>query len=94
LYGGARFRCRKCYGLQYASQCEAPGLGAVAEKIRKRLGDQHGSAFDGDEFPDKPKGMHWRTYRRLEEQYEELQARSTVAAMRRFGFPRVRHIRE
>ena len=39
-------------------------------------------------FPDKPKGMHWRTYRRLEERYEDLQARWTVVAMRRFGFRR------
>lgn len=88
LYGGARFRCRKCYGLHYASQYESPGLGAVeqAEKIRRRLGDKHGSAFDGDGFPDKPKGMHWSTYRRLEERYEDLQNRWAVAAMRKFGF--------
>jgi hypothetical protein len=45
--------------LQYASQYEALGLGAVdqAQKIRKRLGDNEGSAFEGDPVPDKPKGM-------------------------------------
>ena len=87
LYGGARFRCRKCYGLHYASQYEAPGLGAVdqAEKIRKQLGDKHGPAFDLDEFPDKPKHMHWKTYISLQERYYELQNRWAVAAMAKFG---------
>ena len=54
--------------------------------MRKRPGDDEGSAFEGDPFPDKPKGMHWKTYRRLEERYEDLQARWTVAAMAKFGF--------
>ena len=88
VYGGSRFRCRLCLQLRYASQYEPPGLGGVdqADKIRKRLGDKVGSAFDQDEFPPKPKGMHWATYRRLEERYEELQFRWTRAAMARFGF--------
>ena len=44
---------------------------ARADRIRKRLGDTSGSAFEGDHFPPKPKRMRWITYRRLEEQYEE-----------------------
>ena len=66
----------------------AAGLGGVelADKIRKRLGDTVGSAFEQDEFPPKPKGMHWKTYNRLEERYYELQNRWAVAAMSRFGF--------
>jgi hypothetical protein len=24
-------------------------------------------------FPDKPKGMHWRTYRRLREEHDEAE---------------------
>ena len=85
---GPRHRCRRCLRLQYTSQYQPTGLGALehAEKIRKQLGDNIGMAFEGDPFPDKPKGMHWRTYRRLEERYEDLQASWTVAAMRRFGF--------
>ena len=79
-------RCRRCLRLQYTSQYQALGALEHVEKIRKRLGDELGMAFEGDPFPDKPKGMHWRTYRRLENQYEELQALWTVAAMRRFGF--------
>jgi hypothetical protein len=33
-----------------------------AQKIRKRLG---GSVNLDEPFPEKPKGMHWRTYRKL-----------------------------
>jgi hypothetical protein len=61
---GELFACRRCYGLVYASQQESVsyrGLGK-AQKIRMRLG---GSADLFDEFPTKPKGMHWRTYDRL-----------------------------
>jgi hypothetical protein len=56
-----------------------------ADRIRKRLGDTSGSAFDGDDFPPKPKRMRWKTYRRLEEEYEHLRNRWTAGAMARFG---------
>jgi hypothetical protein len=52
-----------CYQLAYASQHEPArrrGLGK-SQKIRMRLG---GSPNIFEEFPDKPKGMHWRTYER------------------------------
>jgi hypothetical protein len=64
LYGGAYFRCRNCQGLRYESQYEAPVFRAVSQrhKLRERLGQ-----LDSLEapFPSKPKGMHWKTYRRL-----------------------------
>jgi hypothetical protein len=50
-----------------------------------RLGDASGSAFEGDDFPPRLKRMRWKTYRRLEEQYEDLQNRWAVGAMVRFG---------
>lgn len=67
LYGGRHYRCRTCYRATYESQYErirVPGL-ASAERVRHRLGAQPGFIHP---FPDKPKGMHWRTYRRLQEQ--------------------------
>ena len=66
LYGAQYFRCRQCHGATYESQYETfrvSGL-AKAEKVRERLGMQAGI---GNAFGPKPKGMHWRTYRRLRE---------------------------
>ena len=44
-----------------------------------------GSAFEGDDFPPKPKRMRWKTYRRLEERYEDLQNQWAVGAILRLG---------
>ncbi len=81
LYGaGELFACRRCYGLAYASQQESThhrGLGK-AQKIRMQLG---GSANMLDEFPDKPKGMHWRTYDRLHRAHDIAEERSTIGLM-------------
>jgi hypothetical protein len=38
------------------------------QKIRERLG---GSLYFGDEFPAKPKGMHWKRYWRLWTEHED-----------------------
>lgn len=82
LYGaGELFACRRCYGLAYASQQELAhhrGLGK-AQKIRMGLG---GSANMFDDFPDKPKSMHWRTYERLRRAYDIAEARSTSGLRR------------
>jgi hypothetical protein len=61
---GDLFGCRQCYGLAYASQSERARDRSLsrAQKIRMRLG---GSLSIFDPFPEKPRGMHWRTYDRL-----------------------------
>lgn len=71
LYGGAYFRCRHCHGLKYESQYEPPWLRGTtrAQKIRERYG---GSGSLDEPFPEKPKGMHWRTYERLVAEDERL----------------------
>lgn len=71
LYGGAFFRCRRCHRLKYESQYE-PAWGRSASralKIRARLGNHDGI---DDPFPSKPRGMHWSTYRKLEQEYDSL----------------------
>ena len=78
---GELFACRRCYGLAYASQQELAhhrGLGK-AQKIRMRLG---GSPNMLDEFPDKPKHMHWLTYDRLRRSHDIAEQRSTIGLMR------------
>ena len=83
LYGGAYFRCRLCQRLKYETQYE-PAFGRAATralKIRERLGGKGGL---DDPFPEKPKGMHWRTYEKLMAQDESLQNAWAVGISARF----------
>lgn len=75
LYGGEIFACRHCHNLAYDSQSEPPHGRALlkAQAIRSRLG---GSGSLAEDFPDKPKGMHWRTYYRLCNQAENAENHS------------------
>lgn len=69
LYGGRVFACRQCYRLAYRSQREAVDERATrrANTIRQRLGWEPG-ILNGNGL--KPKGMHWRTFERLQSQHD------------------------
>jgi len=69
---GRYFLCRRCHGLAYESQREdrLSRLISKAQKIRRRLGGPAGLVYP---FPEKPKGMHWRTYSRLREKALEIE---------------------
>ncbi|MGE3716996.1 MAG: hypothetical protein AB7G07_01190 [Bauldia sp.] len=56
------------YDSQYEGGWERPI--SQAQKVRMRLG---GSGSMDEPFPPKPKGMHWRTYRRLEKRDERAE---------------------
>jgi hypothetical protein len=58
------FACRHCCKLGYRSQRERHGDRALrrSRKIRLKLGGDVNMFLP---FPDKPKGIHWRTYYRL-----------------------------
>ena len=63
--GGRYFLCRGCQDLSYASQRERGGSVPPlhrCQRIRTKLG---GSPNMSEPFPEKPKGMHWKTYSRL-----------------------------
>ena len=64
FYKNHSFLCRHCYDLTYESQRGNAMYRALhkAQSIRERLG---GSANMMKSFPEKPKGMHWKTYERL-----------------------------
>lgn len=68
IYGaGKYFLCRHCYGLNYQTQHEGfyDRQLSKAQGIRKKLG---GSVSLASPFPEKPKGMHWKTYWQLRDQ--------------------------
>jgi hypothetical protein len=75
LYGGGIFACRHCHRLAYESQREQPHGRALrrTQAIRMKLG---GSSSMADDFPQKPKGMHWQTYWRYVQKVEDANARS------------------
>ena len=84
LYGGSIFACRTCHRLAYPSQRESPADRAAsrANAIREGLG---GSGTFFDPLPPKPKGMHSRTYARLQARYARHCAASLMDFFQRFG---------
>ncbi len=82
--GGDWFASRQAYGMAYRSQNEsrADRQASRAHKLRRKLGGHAG--FD-QPFPDKPKGMHWKTYFGMCEEIVYLENASLMAAAQRFG---------
>jgi hypothetical protein len=81
LYGPGRyFLCRRCYDLTYQSQRDNKMYRALhkAQEIRERLG---GSMNMTKTFPEKPKGMHWKTYEQLWWEHHEADM-AQLAGMR------------
>jgi len=68
--------CRECFDLRYSSQIEDPVSRAARQ--RRLLFEKVGGSDPGRDFPMKPKGMHWKTYRALE---AKAQAHLRVFAM-------------
>jgi len=80
--GGNLFASRQAYGLAYRSQSE-PVWDRQADRahsLRRKLGGSPG--FD-QPFPDKPKGMHWKTYNRICEEIDMLEYQSMTTVLNR-----------
>lgn len=71
LYIGKAPACRHCYRLAYRCERETPDDRATrqADKLRDRLGWEPG-ILNGNGI--KPKGMHWRTFERLQAKHDAL----------------------
>jgi len=76
---GHRFLSRGAYRLGYACQRETRSdrLMRKARKLHRALGG-HGESLDGD-IPDKPNGMHWRTYERKVAEWIAAEQRAAEA---------------
>jgi hypothetical protein len=60
---------------------------AVLERLG-RFARDGGSANMSDDFPDKPKGMHWRAYMRLRHCHDIAALRCTMGLTQFLGWPR------
>src|SRR3569623_764291 len=62
---GGRYACRKCLRLAYMSEAEGAmdRLWRKQRKLERPLGDEY----------EKHKGMHWRTYERLTERFNDIE---------------------
>lgn len=69
LGGSGIFACRRCYQLAYACQRQGADDRAIrrADKLRARLSWEPGILRG---HGGKPKGMHWRTFDRLNAQHD------------------------
>lgn len=88
LYGGKVYACRHCHKLAYQTQREQPHdrAGSRADTIRKRLGWEAG-ILNGN--GGKPKGMHWRTFERLQAMHDAHVNQALAGIAAKFGIMRV-----
>jgi hypothetical protein len=85
LYGTWRIACLRCHRLRYLSQRETKENRATRQmlKIVRRLNPDDPEPCN--DLPEKPLGMHWRTYDRLVERYERYNDQWELALVRRLS---------
>ena len=84
LFGGRVFACRHCHNLAYRCQREVDDDRAArrADTIRRRLGWDPGILnINGW----KPKGMHWRTFERLQREHDAHADAAFIGVSARLG---------
>lgn len=84
LYIGKTPACRYCYHLAY--RCEREGADdratRQADKLRDRLGWEPG-ILNGNGI--KPKGMHWRTFYRLQARHDAYMQQTLAGVAQMLG---------
>ena len=82
--GGSVYACRHCHKLAYSTQREQAHdrAGSRADTIRKRLGWKAG-ILNGN--GGKPKGMHWRTFDRLQAAHDVHINQALAGMSAKFG---------
>jgi len=65
--GHKYYFCRRCYNLTYSS-CREHKIERITRKLNK-IKMKLGASPNSEWFPEKPKGMHWRTYDKLYNEY-------------------------
>lgn len=66
---GKLFLCRRCYQLPYSSQMETVTDRLIRQK--HKLGNKLFESYEYGEGWNKKKGMHWKTFDRLNEKYQK-----------------------
>ena len=92
LYGKRFFACRKCCELVYpiTTESELDRKTRKLDKLRERLQWQAGF-LNGYEW--KPKGMHWRTYRKLERTYRLTECQTYLEMNKTMPLFDIEHVR-
>ena len=92
LYGKRVFACRKCCELVYpiTTESKLDRKTRKLDKLRERLQWQAGF-LNGYEW--KPKGMHWRTYRKLERTYRLTECQTYLEMNKTMPLFGIEHVR-
>ena len=92
LYGKRVFACRKCCELVYpiTTESKLDRKTRKLDKLRERLQWQAGF-LNGYEW--KPKGMHWRTYRKLERTYRLTECQTYLEMNKTMPLFDIEHVR-
>lgn len=82
--GASIFGSRKVHGLAYRSQRESQPdrMAEKAHSLRQKIGGIPGF---GELMPPKPKGMHWTTFQRIQNEICYLEDASMAAMARKLG---------
>lgn len=81
---GGYFLCRHCHQLAYQSQSENRTF-RVLRKVQNKRIRLGGSVSTLEPLPGRPKGMHWKTYRRRRNELECLENLMWGAMARQIG---------